>query len=271
MQIVAVGECTLDRYLDLNRTYVGGISLNFAVHARRCGAQRVALVTRTGDDPEASLIRAALTAEGVDQSHVGALPGPTAHQDVRLLAGGERLFPPGGYSEGVLRDFTLTPDDLAFIRTFDVVAAPYFRQVAHLFEATIGDPTLHARRVADFLDGDEAADRIEGMIAWLDRLDIAFISGERALVERLRPYAANSRALVVVTHGSAGSTALMGGEEFFQPAAPAAELRDSTGCGDAFQAAFTVAHFGGARVPDALARAAAHAAQVIAHYGAIGS
>lgn len=268
MQIVAVGECTLDRYLDLGRTFVGGISLNFAVHARRSGAARVALVSWTGDDQGAALVRSHLAAAGVETDWLGVLPGATAHQDVRLLPGGERHFPPGGYDPGVLARATLDDEALAYIRSFDVVAVPYFRQIAPLFHAVLRDPAPYARYVVDFLDGADCGADLSGLTRWLDRLAIAFVSGEPALVEQLRPAAHAAHALVVVTHGAAGSTALLGDTVFTQPAAPVAEPLDSTGCGDAFQAAFTCAYVASGDVRLALARGASHAATVLGRYGA---
>ena len=66
MRIAAVGECTIDRYLDLGVTRVGGISLNFAVHARHAGAEYVALVSCTGADAAASMVRRALATAYVE-------------------------------------------------------------------------------------------------------------------------------------------------------------------------------------------------------------
>jgi fructoselysine 6-kinase len=268
MSVVAVGECTLDRYLDLGRTFVGGISLNFAVHARRSGAARAALVSRTGDDEGAALVRAHLAAAEVEAGYVGTLPGETAHQDVRLLPGGERHFPPGGYGAGVLARASLDEAALDYIRGFDVIAAPYFRQIAHMFEAVMRAPAPGTRHVADFLDGSDCGEDLAGLVAWLDRLDIAFLSADPSVAERLRPAARRSSTLVVVTHGAAGSTALRGDAVYTQAALPVADPLDSTGCGDAFQAAFTCAYLASGDVRAALERAAARAAEVLRRYGA---
>lgn len=96
MKIVAVGECTIDRYLDRRVETVGGISLNFAVHARRAGAS-AALVSATGTDPGHAAIHAVLAREGVDARHLHQQLGPTASQAIHLTAG-ERNFLPGGYT-----------------------------------------------------------------------------------------------------------------------------------------------------------------------------
>jgi fructoselysine 6-kinase len=271
MNLVAVGECTIDQYLDLGIETVGGISLNYAVNARRCGATRVGLVTCTGDDPGAELVRAKLARELIEAQHVYRLPGRTATQAIRMAAGGERIFPPGGYHSGVLADFQLTQSDLAYLREFDIVAAPYFLQIEHIFRAAMLDPHSRAWRVADLLDGADCGPALCNIREWLPKLDLVFISGNHDLVEQLCQFELNPTPLLVVTHGAQGSSAIVGADTIFQPALPVANAIDTTGCGDAFQAAFSVEYFHSRDIRAALFAGASQAALVIGQYGATGS
>ncbi|MDZ4719793.1 MAG: PfkB family carbohydrate kinase [Roseiflexaceae bacterium] len=270
MNLVAVGECTIDHYLDLNIEAVGGISLNYAVNARRCGAARVGLVTCTGADSGAALVRAKLAREQIEAQHVHTLPGSTGTQAITMAAGGERIFPPGGYNPGVLAEFRLTQADLAYIREFDIVAVPYFRQIAHLFRAAILDPQSHAWHVADLLDAADCGPALINIRELLIHLDLAFVSGGREMVEQIRQSSIATPTLIVVTHGPHGSSAIVGEEIYFQPALPVALAVDTTGCGDAFQAAFTIEYFRSRNIRAALADGATQAAVVIGHYGATG-
>ena len=43
-KIVSVGEICLDIYLNQDKTFVGGRSLNFAVQAKRCGTEQATAV-----------------------------------------------------------------------------------------------------------------------------------------------------------------------------------------------------------------------------------
>jgi len=271
MRIVAVGECTRDRYAAIGVDRVGGISLNFAVHARGCGVHEVALVSCTGSDDWGPEVRATLARAGVDATHVHTREGETASQLIELGVDGERRFPPGGYNPGVLSAFALDPDDLAFIAGHDVVAIPYFRQIAHLFDPAMRAAGPGARRVADLLDGEDLGPDLAGIDAVLDRLDLAFISGGDDTVERLLPRSARTRTLMVVTHGPRGASALVGGRRLFEPATdvPVNERIDTTGCGDAFQAAFTVAWVSGGAIQESLRAGAQRAAGVVRHLGAI--
>ena len=151
------------------------------------------------------------------------------------------------------------------------MAAPYFRQVAHLFGPAIRAARPGARRVADLLDGEDFGPDLAGIDAVLDAVDLAFVSGTSDTAERLACRSVDARALVVVTHGARGCTALESGRRVFEPAVPvpATEQVDTTGCGDAFQAAFTVAWAGGASIKEALRAGARRAAEVVRYLGAI--
>lgn len=269
MKIVAVGECTNDRYLDCGVDTVGGISLNFAVHAKLAGADSVALVSCLGTDPVAQRVLATVTAAGVDGSRIHQRPGRTASQAIQRLDG-ERVFPPGGYDPGVLTDFTLNDGDREFIAGFDVVAAPRFRQIGHLFDAAMAAATPAAFRVVDLLDGADLGG-LEEVNSLLSSTDLVFISGGPATVDRLLPRSAASRAMIVVTLGADGAVALANGVAIAEPAVAVtdAERVDTTGCGDAFQAAFTVSFFADRNVRSALRAGTARAGLTIRHLGGV--
>ena len=269
MRIAAIGECTIDRYLDLGIERVGGISLNFAVQARLAGAEEVALVSAVGGDA-AARVRATLAHHGVDGTRVRDRPGATASQAIHLGEHGERLFPSGGYEPGVLTDFRVTDADLAYLRTFDAVAIPVFRELTALVEPIVRAHDFAPMRVADLLDGTDLGADLAGITPLLDHFAVLFVSGNEATVERLAPHARASRTIIVVTRGAAGSTALAGAQRLDAPALPVppSERVDTTGCGDAFQAAFTVDYLRHRDIQRAQVAGAARAATVIRHLGA---
>jgi len=132
------------------------------------------------------------------------------------------------------------------------------------------DPAFSGRRVADFLDGSDYPDIAAKIATWLNWLDLIFISGDDETVAALRPLTKHYPGLIVVTLGAAGSLALSRGDLYHQPALPVDRPVDTTGCGDAFQAAFTVSYFRAAQIDQALYAGARQAAQVLQHLGAIG-
>lgn len=274
MKIICVGECTVDHYLDLQEQYVGGISLNFAVHSKRCGAEQVSVVSCVGTDTAGVQVLDKLSRERIDASHIVSLPGKTARQDIRLIEGGERVFPSGGFQVGVLASFQLRETDLTFIHHHDILAAPLYSQIEPLFIQVIKDSCFQGKRVADFLDASDytAGDNPKEVIeTYLDHLDLIFISGTQTTIDALRPLSPHYQGLIVITLGAEGSIALSQGRQIYQPAIAVAAPIDSTGCGDAFQATFTTTYFQTGNIQEALYRGATQAAQVLQHYGAVGA
>jgi fructoselysine 6-kinase len=269
LRIASVGECTMDQYLDLEKEYVGGISLNFAVNCKRAGAGAVSLISRIGDDHKIRILRQ-LEKEGVDVSHIVTQPGATARQKISLTSEGDRVFPPGGYDSGVLDGFLLDEETIKFVQSHNVIAAPLFTQIEPLFRQVMNSEYFEGWRIADFLDLTDYGKDIGIVEKLSDRLTIAFLSGDEEMVEKLRPLSRESQCLMILTLGSEGSVALLKGEPLYQSSIHVTNIVDSTGCGDAFQAAFTVSYWRDGSIRRALLRGAQQAARVLQHHGAIG-
>jgi fructoselysine 6-kinase len=269
LKIVSVGECTIDSYPELNKRFVGGISLNFAVQCKRRGTAEVSLVTCIGSDHQDEILKV-LKSENVDASHVKISSGSTACQNILLTADGDRIFPAGGYSPGVLKQYQLSKSDLHFILKHNVVASALFKQVEPLFYEVMNLSEFDGIRVADFLDLSDYNKDIGVVERLCDKLTIGFISGDQEMIERLRPLSRTNDCLIVVTLGAEGSIALVKGELIYQSAVHVSNVVDSTGCGDAYQAAFTVSYCTDGNIQKALQSGAEHAACVLQHYGAIG-
>lgn len=268
LRTVSVGECTIDHYLDLQKHFVGGISLNFAVNCKRSGAENVAFVSRIGTDHSDRILKK-LADEKVDASHVSVAHGATARQNITLSESGDRIFPTGGYQPGILENFQLDEEQFRFVQSHNLIASALFHQTEPLFHQVMKSMPFDGWRVADFLDLSDYQNDIGIIEKFSDQLTIAFLSGDPELMERLRPLSRDGRCLIVTTLGAEGSVALLKGEPLYQSSIHVAKVLDSTGCGDAFQAAFTVSYWRDGSVRRALQRGAQQAARVLQHYGAI--
>lgn len=273
MKLISVGETTIDYYPAIEQTFVGGISLNFAVQARRCGAEAVALVSAIGQDANGKLILDRLKQEQIDTSHIAVLPGKTAHCEIVVLENGDRYFPPNSYHQHVLADFAPDAAALAFIQQHDVVVSRFDISYSKTtFSTVMGDLPFDGKRVADFGDWFDYEGRHDELFPWLDRIDLAFISGDKetvsvfqdAIMGKVRP----KKAQVIITLGDQGSVALVDGGVIQQPAIPVERIVDATGCGDAFQAAFTVEWMRSSDLVKALQSGAENASKTLQHYGA---
>ncbi len=270
MRIISVGEITIDHYPELNLSFVGGISLNFAVHAKRCGATAVSLISRVGSDANGRSALKKLTQEDIDISHIAILEGKTATCAIQLRNSAERIFLAGGYYPNVLTNLRLNQSDLAFIQQHDILVARYDNsQTEPFFDQVMIDLDFDGKRVTDFGDWSDFDRDHPTMFDYLDQLDIAFVSGEQEAVQTLRSFSRQIDGIIVVTLGAAGSVGLVNGRIHFQPAIHVSYPLDTTGCGDSFQAAFTTTYFRSGNIEQALHQGAVLAAKVIQHYGAI--
>ena len=121
------------------------------------------------------------------------------------------------------------------------------------------------------------AGRREGFAAMIDGggVDLLFANQDEALqlTGRADPDSALSELAakvdtLVVTRGAEGATAICNGERISIPAAPVAQVVDTTGAGDLFAAGFLAARARQASLERCLWTGAIAAGEVIKHYGA---
>lgn len=113
MRLAAIGSNCIDYYRNVNSgtAYPGGGPVNMAVYTRRIGGES-SYIGAIGSDENGQVMKQAIENKGVDISHLHVLPGKTAVTQVELVDG-ERVF--GEYDEGVLKEFTLSEEDIDFI------------------------------------------------------------------------------------------------------------------------------------------------------------
>ena len=252
MKIVSVGEITIDRYLRQNLSFVGGVSLNFAVNAKRSGADTVSLVSCVGNGPEGAWVLETLARERVDSSHVAVLEGKTAVCAIEVYDNADRVFPAGSYRANVLSRLRLTNTIKDFINQHDVLVTLYDGDTPESLTHQLLQLSRHKhKRVIDFGDWTKGHKK-EVPLETFNNIDLAFISGDEETVVDLLPIAENSDCLMVVTLGAAGSVALTAHGVLAQAAIQVDNPVDSTGCGDAFQAAFAVNYFRDGNIATAL-------------------
>jgi len=269
MKIVSIGETTADYYPNIDKTLVGGISLNFAVQAKRCGAGFVSLVSGVGRDEIGRLILDYLSQEQVDHSHVTVLDGKTGYCEIIVLDNGERYFPPNSYQQNVLANYKPSAADLAFIQQHDILVSRYdISYTKSTFNTVMQTLDFHGKRVADFGDWFDYNGRHPQIFPYLNQIDLAFISGDEETVETFLPLSQTVKAQIVVTLGEKGSVALVNGDVIRQSIIPVDTIVDTTGCGDAFQAAFTVNYFKNGDLKAALQAGAENASKTLQHFGA---
>ena len=110
-RIGCVGDNCVDHYRQTGEDHFGGNPVNVAVYTRRLGGG-ISYVGAVGTDGRGAALLDALRGRGVDVSHVHVDEGSTAVTYVEHI-NGDRVF--GDYDEGVMAQFALTEEDIAFL------------------------------------------------------------------------------------------------------------------------------------------------------------
>jgi len=269
MRVVAVGDCGIDRYVDLGADRPGGISLNFAANALDCfeKGDRIGVLTALGSDREAGVVQRAIDGLGLEGA-VARLPGVTPVQYIDHDAGGDRLFV--RYDAGVLAAHRIGPAERAVLAGADVTIATVFTKILDFFETVAAAPA-GGLRALDYCNLGVAEDPLRYVRRFTRDFDVGFAgidAGDGALIDALEGIARAEGRLIVATLGPAGSVALGGRTRIHCPAVPVARVVDTTGAGDTFAAGFLSAYARGRDTAAALARGSQAAARTLSQTGA---
>jgi len=247
-RLPAPGETVTDA--ELHR-YPGGKGANQALAAQRLGAD-VALIARVGDDAAAGEALVLLQEGGVDLSCCVAVPGvPTGTALIAVAPSGENqiVVAPGA-------NRYLTPND---------VEIPASDALICQLEVPVNTVAQVADRFAGFLCVNLApAMRID--VSVLQRADLIVVNETESAWygETLRA----CNGMVATTRGAGLATLEQDGAVIAEVRPPAVEAVDTTGAGDTFTAALTVALIEGQSPQDALEFACAAGAVATTAMGA---
>ncbi len=231
--------------------YPGGKGANQALAARRLGAD-VSLIARVGDDAAADEALALLRNDGVDLSQCRALPGiPTGTALIAVAPSGENqiVVAPGANRH-------LTPDDIGIPATDALICQ---------LEVPVDTVARAAAEYTGFFAVNLApAARID--VAVLQRADLVIVNETESAWYGDTLRACNG--IVATTRGAGPATLEQDGKVIATARPPLVEAIDTTGAGDTFTAALTVALVEGQALQDALEFACAAGAAATTKMGA---
>jgi sugar/nucleoside kinase (ribokinase family) len=254
------------------RLLPGGSAANVAVWARRLGAE-VALRGRLGDDPLGVLMRAHLDSEGAGGGLVVEAGAQTTRVGVLVSRRGERAFITDRatflpFQPGDLDPALLTGVDLLFLNGYGVFATGSLVPFRTLLE------TARSRSIPIAFDPSSfelvRAYGAGRLLEELGRADVLLVNQEEAaaLAEGATLTSLLDRfALVVVKSGALGAFAISAAGRQSADAEPI-EAADTTGAGDAFDAAFLVEYLQRQSVAAALSAGNRLGAYVASRLGA---
>lgn len=258
---LCLGDNCVDYYLPLPYTcFAGGNAVNASVAMQRAGLP-TAYVGFIGDDEDGQLILNRLRQQGVDVSHVRAIPGQTGKTHIYLTPQGERKF----LFEhlGPVFPLPLEEELLAFALQHDLVhttcnggAQLYLPEIKKK-RGILVSMDYGERYTQEFFDE---------TIAFID---LAFFSLPEDFRGSVRDFASKMfrphLTLLLVTMGKDGSLA-RNSSFHFQPSVPI-DVLDSLGAGDAYIGTFLANWLQGKTVLNSMGTASRVAALTCTHMG----
>ena len=245
----------------------GGKGANQALAAARNGAA-TDMVGAVGSDGQAPTALAQLRADGVGLAGVAEVEGASGLAMIAVDAGGENQIivvsganataEAGQLPSMTPGDWLVTQNEVDWTQTAE----------AHRLAREQGAGVIHNTAPAHGLSAAELA-QIDVLVANEHELAQAAASAtETGADAQARSLLASGVGAVVLTLGAKGSALYFGDEAVTAvPAAPA-EVRDTTGAGDAFVGALAAALAAGQSLPAAVASANRYAARVCEVLGA---
>jgi fructoselysine 6-kinase len=265
MNLLALTPCCVDYYPQINKSFLGGNSLNVASMWKTIEPQNtVSVITCLGDDVNARMILDFLIKKDIDVSKVYQISGTTACNQLRVDDDGERFGIEGTWNGGVYETFYLSDIDWDYVSKQDIVAIPANNPNFQKMLANRHDKQLIS---VDYLD-------VENRISikeTIENTDIAFISSNLSLLHEYKELASAKKKLIVVTLGAKGSYAFYNDEIFYQPAIEVDKVIDTTGCGDAYQAAFALTFYKTQNIQESMLAGAKAASIILREWGGVGN
>lgn len=264
MNLLALTPCCVDYYPQIKKSFMGGNSLNVvSMWKKMDSSSNVSVITCLGNDANSKMILDYFNKIGIDISRVCLKDGVTANNQLRVDENGERFGIEGTWQGGVYESFLLSESDWAWVASQDIVAIPANNPNFH---SMINRKKTNQFLSVDYLDTENHI----SMDETIDLTDIAFIASRPDLLPNYKELGFTKKKLIVVTLGAHGSYAYYDGETYFQAAIPVPKVVDTTGCGDAYQAAFALTYCKTNDIQKSMNAGANAASQILQNWGGVG-
>lgn len=251
----------MDVYENINEWYATGNGIDWGIHLRRMGIP-VSAVSVVGNDRYGEAMKEALSAEGIDISHLRTEAGDTCVMRMELRNGVDRVHL--GSIDGVMADYALTDEEFQFVAKHDLLHTDLFGNVLSYLPAW---KAAGVKILMDFSVFTKDADY--HCMDIFPYVDYVFFSADGIEKEELKDWMKEIYAcgptLVTATLGEEGSLCY-DGRQFYSYGIVPAKVVNTVGAGDSYIAGFTYGLLQGETVPECMARGAELSAKVISGF-----
>lgn len=263
MRLASIGSNCVDFYtnIDGGKAFAGGGPVNMGVYAIRLGGT-ASYIGPVGNDTYGRFMIEEIKKKGIDTSHLYIKDGKTAVSNVSLIDG-ERVF--GDYDEGVLKEYSLSKEDIEFILTHDVVVADLWGRVEGYFKDFKDRGMTTAFDLADNPD----SERVSKAIPYVDYLFFSSnVDDMNKVMEKMKALKAMGPKLVVSMLGSSGSICYDGTVFIRYGIKECDNIVDTMGAGDSYIAGFLTGIISGRTIEEAMELGAETATETLRYFGA---
>ncbi len=236
MNILCLGDLSLDHYLKQDKTFFGGCSLNVARQLYEViGHKQTSLYVPLGNDENSNKAKAYLESLALEvryKPYSGALPS----QPITVDENGERHFEE--YIDGVLPEFKVSDLGGFYFDSKDLIVFPYFKQVESMVSSLL-KLNPKAKLACDFGNLSDYDGKLTPINKILPFLSYAQFSGTPTCKKRDEFFSkavAEQDLIIVDTFGSDGARAYQKEKTYNSAAPQILQVTDTTGAGDAFMA-----------------------------------
>ncbi len=254
---IALADNCIDVYYKLDRYYLTGNSIDFALNYKEMGGD-ITEMTILGNDVFAMALEERLRERGIPLRVLDRVERPTGMATMDIVEGDKKHL---HFAGNAMEEIALSPEDLEFIKGFDIVYAERWAKIER-YIAELKQPGQVW--VYDF--SKRLALPVNDLL--LPYLDYAFFSYEQKddfIREFIKGAKAKGAGCVVAMLGEHGSLA-WDGERFYEESAEAVPVVNTVGAGDSYIAAFTYGVSLGESIPQCMARGKARATQIIQQF-----
>lgn len=235
MKIIGIGDNVTDIYVNQNKMYPGGQTLNFAVYAKMQGIES-AYMGVFGNDYRGLFVRKQLSILNVDFSHSLIKEGGNGFAKIQLENGDRKFI--GGNSGGISRinPLEIMENDYEYLKTFSL---------AHISLNSYVENQIPKIKELGLLISFDFSDRStnEYIDSIIKNIDFAFFSVSNLAEDELKSKLSNvwnkNPTLVIGTLGAKGAVVYDGIKYYYHEAVSVQPI-DTLGAGDSFQSSFIV-------------------------------
>lgn len=259
-RVCAVGFCCADVYKDLGKFYPTGNGIDWGVHLARMGVQ-VSAVSVVGTDQYGADMHTALSAEGIDVSHLRTEEGDTCVMLMALKDGVDRVHLEE--IEGVMADYALTEEEFEFVKGHDMLHTDLFGNVLEHLKA------WHEAGVEVLMDfsvfSRDPEYHCEDYFPYVDYVFMSYDGPIEPTKEWIKHVHSFGPKIVTATRGEDGSVSY-DGERFYECGIVPCEVVNTVGAGDSYIAGFTYGILAGEDIPSCQRRGAELSSKVITKF-----